>query len=135
MWPFSRDQKTAAARVVRSGGIDVEWNSCYGWWEFCADGINYSLHDNPSFDPELLARLPQVTQWLTVLDAEIDAVIAGHLEGWCAWTGRKELVNVDVSWLLQKGQIDASFADDDWGDLGVNVVITGGAISDSYAGD
>ena len=76
-----------------------------------------------------------MTQWLSDLDTQLDNEIKKHLEGWCDWTGEKQLVGIDVSWLIEKREVDVSYANDDWGDLGVNVVITDGKITDSYAGD
>ncbi len=49
---------------------------------------------------------------------------------------KKNLVSIDVSWLLEKDQVDVSYAgSDNWGDLGVNIVITGGKIDHVYSGD
>lgn len=105
-------------------------------WEFTDGGIDYSLSDNPVFDPSVLAILPKIATWLKELDAQIDEEIKKHLEGWCDdWCGQKELVGIDVSWLVTKNEVDVSYAHESWADLGVNVIITDGKITDSYAGD
>ena len=94
------------------------------------------MSDNPVFDPSVLTKLPNVASWLEELDAQINKEIKKHLEGWCDdWHGQKELVGIDVSWLVTKNEVDVSYAHEDWADLGVNVVIRDGKITDSYAGD
>ncbi len=57
------------------------------------------------------------------------------MDGWCEWDGKKDLSSIDVSWLLEKNQVDVSYKGDDWGDLEVNIVITGGTIEDVYSAD
>jgi hypothetical protein len=113
----------------------VTWNPTFHWWEFSDGDIDYSLTDNPVFDPSVLSMLPRAAKWLTDLDTEINEEIKKHLEGWCDWKGQKELVRIDVSWLVARNEVDVSFAHDDWADLGVNIVITDGRITNSYAGD
>lgn len=106
------------------------------WWEFTENGIDYTLSDNSVFDPSVLARLPEVSKWLEGLDTEINEEVKKHLVGWCDdWRGQKGLVGIDVSWLIAKNEVDVSYAHEDWADLGINVVITDGRITDSYAGD
>ncbi|MCH7573276.1 MAG: hypothetical protein IH891_10210, partial [Planctomycetes bacterium] len=69
-------------------------------------------------------------------DAEIDRGIAKQLDGWCEWDGKKVLDSIEVSCLLEKDQVDVSYSgSDDWGDLGVNIIITGGRIEEVYSGD
>lgn len=135
MWPFSRRKKSTPVPAIRCGDVDVTWNRDFLWWEFSSGDIDYSLTDNPVFDPSLLSELPKVAKWLVDLHAEIDNEIKKHLDGWCDWKGQKDLVGVDVSWLVTKNEVDVSYAHEDWADLGVNIVITDGRITSSYAGD
>lgn len=135
MWPFARKKNTTPVPAVRCQGIDIAWNPRFHWWEFSVGAIDYSLSDNPIFDTSLLSDLPVVTEWLTQLDAQIDAELSKNLDGWCEWTGKKELVGIDVSRLVDTREIDVAYANDDWGDLGVNIVIREGRITGSYAGD
>jgi len=135
MWPFSRSKKSTTVPVIRCGQTDVTWNSTFHWWEFSYGGIDYSLSDNPVFDISVLQHLPRVAQWLEDLECEINEVVKKHLVGWCNWQGEKDLVVIDVSWLVARNEVDVSYAHEDWADLGVNVVITDGLITDSYAGD
>ncbi|MDM4015908.1 hypothetical protein [Roseiconus lacunae] len=135
MWPFSINKKAKPVPAVRCGDIDVTWNSEFLWWEFSSGDIDYSLTDNPVFDTSLLPELPKVAKWLVDLRSEIDDEIEKHLEGWCDWNGKKDLMGIDVSWLVSKGEVDVSYAHEDWADLGVNIVITDGKITHSYAAD
>ncbi len=136
MWPFSRDKKPTRVPAIRCNGTDIIWNTTFQWWEFTVDDVDYSLTDNPVFDPMVLAKLPEITGWLEALDAEINVQIKRHLEGWGdVWQGQKDLVGIDVSWLLSKNEVNVAYADDDWADLGVHVIITNGKITGSYAGD
>ena len=136
MWPFSRNKTSTPVPAIRCGDIDVTWNPISHWWEFSDGGIDYSLSDNSIFDPSVLTKLRKIAEWLEDLDSEIDEEIKQHLEGWCDnWRGQKELVGIDVSWLVAKNEVDVSYAHEDWADLGVNVVITDGRITNSYAGD
>ena len=93
------------------------------------------MTENSVFDVAVLPILPKIEEWLAGLESEIDSEIKKHLEGWCDWKGHKDLVNVDVSWLVTKNAVDLSYAHEDWADLGVNIVITDGKITNSYAGD
>ena len=135
MWPFSRNRKPTPVPAMRCGDVDVIWNSDFQWWEFSSGDIDYLLAENPVFDASLLPKLPTVSAWLVDLEFQIDDEIRKHLEGWCDWNGEKELVGIDVSWLVTKNEVDVSYAHEDWGDLGVNVVITDGKITRSCAGD
>jgi hypothetical protein len=73
------------------------------------------------------------------LDEEFESIkveVRKNLEGWCDWDGDPELIGIEVSDLIESGQIDASFVgDDSWGDLGVNVLLKNGKVTGSYAGD
>ncbi|WP_164103258.1 hypothetical protein [Candidatus Laterigemmans baculatus] len=113
----------------------VQWDSSGERWEFTVGGIDYAVHQNPIFDTSLIAKLPLVSEWLTDLDSQIDEEIRRNLKGWCEWTGEKDLVAIDLSGLIERSEIDVSYAYDDWGDLGINVVIQDGKITGSYAGD
>lgn len=135
MWPFRRNNKSTPVPVVRCGSIDVAWDSTYHSWKFSDGEIDYSFSDNPVFDPSVLQHLPKVSQWLEELDCKIHEEVKKYLAGWCDWQGEKDLVDIDVSWLVARNEVDVSYAHEDWGDLGVNVVITDGRITDSYAGD
>jgi hypothetical protein len=135
VWPFSRNKKSAAVPAIRCGDIDVTWNRDFNWWEFSVGDKHYSLTDNTVFNPSVLSDLDTVDEWLLKLDNKIDSEIKTHVDGWCEWRGQKELVSIDVSWLIKKREVDVSYAHDDWADLGVNIVITNGTITNSYAGD
>lgn len=135
MWPFSRNKKPKPVPTIRCGDVVVTWNRDFLWWEFSRDSIDYSLTDNPVFDPSLLSELPKVSAWLVDLESEIDDEIKKHVEGWCDRKGQKDLVVIDVSWLISKNEVNVSFAHEKWADLGVNIVITNGRITNSYAGD
>jgi hypothetical protein len=136
MWPFTSKKKQSPVPAVRAGDISVRWSAEFEWWEFSDGEFNYSLIDNPEFDVAILNKLGMVKHWLVDLNHEIDAEIKKNLEGWCEWAGEKHVVGIDVSGLISKQEIDVAYADGaDWGDLGVNIVITEGKVTDSYAGD
>lgn len=135
MWPFSRNKQPSPVPAIRVGEISVRWDCEFEWWEFSDGQLRYSLCDNPEFDVALLNELGQAKQWLIDLDEQISAVIKKHLWEGCDWNGVKNVIGIDVSSLLTKREIDVSYADDSWGDLGVNVIITAGKITESYAGD
>lgn len=135
MWPFSRDKKPEPVPTVRCGDVEITWNLEFLWWEFSTGEIDYSLIDNPVFDSSLLSRLTDVAEWLAGLESEIDHEIQKHVDDLCDWQGQKDLIGVDVSWLVTKNEVDVSYGHQDWSDLGVNVVITDGKITNSYSGD
>lgn len=135
MWPFSSQKKAIPVPIVRCGDVEIHWNADE-YWEFRIDGIIYTLFDNPVFTPSLLAQLQDVAQWLIDLDSEIDQVIQRHLEGWCEWNGEKRVDGIDVSWLAEKNEVDVCYVgNEDWGDLGINIVITDGKITSTDSGD
>lgn len=135
MWPFSRNKSRTPNPSVRVGEISVLWDREFDHWEFNDGQFRYSLYENPEFDVALLNELAEVKKWLIDLDEQISAAIKGHLGDRYEWNGVKDVIGIDVSSLLTKREINVSYADDSWGDLGVNVIITAGKITDSYAGD
>ncbi|WP_010583744.1 hypothetical protein [Schlesneria paludicola] len=135
MWPFSLQTKPSPVPTIRCGDIVIHWNEDE-YWEFRADGILYTLFDNPTFTPSLLIQLNDVAQWLTELNPEIDREIQRHLDGWCKWNGEKHIDGIDVSWLAERNEIDVSYVgNEEWGDLSVNIVITDGKITGTDSGD
>jgi hypothetical protein len=135
MWPFSKSKRKVSVPTVRCGETVIRWHS-YGWWEFGYNGYDYTLIDTEEFNPEILSKISRATDWIRSLDSEINKEIERNLAGWCKWNGEKHIVSIDVSSLLLKDTIDVSYAgNDDWGDLGINIVIINGIIDHSYAGD
>ena len=136
MWPFSRKVSDKPTPTIKVGETLIKWRKRLDWWELVIDGTSYSLTDNPVFDTQIIDELPRIRQWINDLDAEIDREIAKQLDGWCEWDGKKEIVSIDVSSLLESNKVDVSYAgNDNWGDLGVNIVIAAGKIDDVYSGD
>lgn len=126
MWPFSRNKISDSIPAICCGDINITWNTEFDWWQFSDGGIDYMLVENPVFDPSLLSKLQEVAQWLAKLDSQIDVEVKQHLEGWGDEAGEKQLVGIDVSWLIDKHQVDVSYANEAWADLGINIVITAG---------
>ena len=136
MWPFSRKVSDKPTPTIKVGETLIKWRKGLDWWELVIDGTSYSLTDNPVFDTQIIDELPRIRQWIKDLDAEIDKEISKQLDGWCEWDGKKEIVSIDVSCLLEENTVDVSYAgNDNWGDLGVNIVIAAGKIADVYSGD
>ncbi len=136
MWPFSIKTSDKPSPALKVGETLISWDIRFDWWEFEIDGVSYLQSENPVFDPQIIKELPKVRQWINDLDAEIDREIAKQLDGWCEWDGKKDLGSIEVSCLLEKDQVDVAFSgSDDWGDLGVNIIITAGKIEDVYSGD
>ena len=136
MWPFSKKARDKPTPTIKVGETLIKWDNDFHWWEFAIDGEFYSLSDNPVFDSKIIDNLPKVHQWINDLETDIDKEVSKQLEGWCEWGGKKHVISIDVSWLIEKDQVDVSYAgDDSWGDFGINVVITGGEIDHVYAGD
>lgn len=136
MWPFSSNKKPTLGPAILIGEISVHWNKDFNGWEFSDGEYVYSLADQPMFDTAILEILAVAKEWLVELDSEIETEIEKHLQGWCEWTGEKHVVGIDVSRLMSHQEIDVSYAGgEEWGDLGINIVITGGRVTSSYAGD
>ena len=135
MWPFKTRRGITRIPSIRCNGLEVHWNVAAGWWEFRYDGTYYSMAENSTFDTSLPSKLDLVQPWLSSLELEIDNEIRTHLEGSNSGIAEKQIVGIDVSWLVDKGEIDVAFASDLWDGLGVNIVITDGRVTDSYAGD
>ena len=136
MWPFSKKTSDKPSPSLKVGETLITWDIRFDWWEFEIDGVSYLQSENPVFDPQIIKELPKVRQWINDLDAEFDREIAKQLDGWCEWDGKKDLGSIEVSCLLEKNQVDVAFSgSDDWGDLGVNIIITAGKIEDVYSGD
>lgn len=96
----------------------------------------WTLRENPVFNPAVLDQLPRVRQWIMDLEAKINREIAGHLEHWCEWDDVKKIVAIDVSWLIEERQAEVSYVGgEDWGDLGIDVVLIDGRVDHSDAGD
>ena len=136
MWPFSSKKKPLRVPVILVDEISIVWNKEFDGWEFSDGEYDYLLAHNPQFDVTVLDYLDTAKRWLTDLEREIETEIKKNLEGWCEWNGEKHVVDIDLSQLMSDKQIDVSYADGEaWGDLGVNIVITNGKITHSYAGD
>lgn len=136
MWPFSSKKKPLPVPGILAGETSIRWNNQFHCWEFTDGEYDYLLAENPEFDIAVLNKLGAVRRWLADLDHEIGAEIKKHLEGWCEWNGEKHVVEIDISRLVSDQEIDISYADgDQWGDLGITIVITDGRITSSSAGD
>jgi len=135
MWSFSRNKKSVPGPEIRCGDIKITWDSDDHQWEFSVGDIDYSLSENPVFNLSLLSQLDAVVEWLQTLDAEIDSEIKKHLDGRFDWKEQKELLGIDVSWLIDKNEVEVSYVHDDWGDFGIFVFIANGKITNSDSGD
>jgi hypothetical protein len=135
MWPFSK-KKPNPIPTIRCGEVEVTWNTELNWWEFSKDGVDYWLVWNPVFDPRIFLRLEEINGWVTQLEPQINEEIKKHLKNWCDdWSGNKDRMDIDVSWLVERGEIEVSYAHEDWADLGIYIVIREGKIVDSSACD
>jgi len=135
VWPSSQqNKKDVMIPTIRGNETLVRWRDNHGW-QFQKNGVMYTLWENPQFDVSLFSEIDVAMSWLEKLEDEINLHVQNFLEGLCEWTGEKELVTIDVSWLVSKKQIDAQYANDDWGALGINIVVTDGRIVNSYSGD
>lgn len=130
MWPFHRKRVEQPTPSIHCDGVDVRWIKKLGW-EFHLGGVCYTLYDNPVFNPSLLTQLEEVSTWIAHLDSEIDKIVEQHAPS----NGIKELIAIDVSWLVEKRQVEVEFVNEEWGDLGIGIVINDGVITDSFAGD
>lgn len=123
MWPFSSKKQNPIPKI-RCGEVEVTWNTELNWWEFSKDTVDYCLVFNPVFDPRIFSRLDEINGWVTQLQPQINDVIKKHLKNWCDdWSGQKDQMSIDVSWLVERGEIDVGYAHEDWADLGVNIII------------
>jgi len=93
------------------------------------------MYENDVFDCSIVAMLPNIEGWLINLKNEIDTIIDEHVGDWDLETDDRAVVSIDVSRLSQENQIDVAYGCEQWADYGVNVVVTNGAITESYGGD
>jgi hypothetical protein len=107
MWPFSSAKKSPTEPAILAGEICILWNMQFDWWEFTDGEFEYSLVDNPEFDVAVLDKLGMIKKWLVDLDQEIDAEIKKNLDGSCR-TGEKHVVDIDISGLISKQEIDVT---------------------------
>tara|TARA_R110002020_G_scaffold95038_2_gene228232 strand:- start:20 stop:430 length:411 start_codon:yes stop_codon:yes gene_type:complete len=136
MWPFNRSQANLPVPRIQIGDVQVVWQDVLnGHWEFSTGEILYTLYDNPIFDVSLINELPIVSQWIDDLRSQIEEEIKKQLEVWAEWTGDYDLVVVDVSHLIEKREVELSYAHESWADLGINIIVAEGKILSSEAGD
>ena len=70
------------------------------------------------------------------LKEEIDQHVLRELEGRPCDAATRELLTVSLDDYSSEGKIGLAFVgDDSWGDFGVNVVLAGGKVLESYGGD
>jgi hypothetical protein len=110
MWPFSQKLIPKPVPSIRVGDILVDWNRDYDYWEFTFEQQDYTMTENPQFNPAIFDRLPQVKVWIEQLESEINQEISKQLAGWGPSDGQKELLSVDVSWILEKEQVELSYS-------------------------
>ncbi|TWT63579.1 hypothetical protein [Rubinisphaera italica] len=136
MWPFNRSQSNKPVPKIQINDVQVVWQDVLnGHWELSYGEILYTLYDNPIFDVSLINELPIVSQWIADLRPQIEEEIKKQLEGWAEWTGDYDLVVVDVSNLIEKREVELSYAHENWADLGINLIVAEGKILSSETGD
>ncbi|MCM8538685.1 MAG: NYN domain-containing protein [Lentisphaeraceae bacterium] len=140
MWPFNKNKKVKPSITIDD--TKVFWDGeNYPAWEFEKDSIIYTYYKE-NFDTAILKHLPTAIKWITDLNTEIDKEISINLKEYKTYKGEKDLISVDLTDLIEENKIDIAFCgngdfgtEEDWGDLGINIVIQNGSILESYSGD
>jgi len=133
MWPFQKNKNKSRSAIASVGDIIASWGQ--DGWSFSDGQYDYTMYENDVFDCSIVAMLPNIEGWLINLKNEIDTIIDEHVGDWDLETDDRAVVSIDVSRLSQENQIDVAYGCEQWADYGVNVVVTNGAITESYGGD
>jgi hypothetical protein len=134
MWPFSKKPIREHPQVALDGTrawYDHQRNE----WSFSIDGIDYSVR-GPKLDVALFHAVRRIPEEIAAIKPQIMATIREYVTEWCHSVESAHIVCIDVTSLLSNNMYDITYAgDDDWADLGVNIIVTDGKITQSYAGD
>lgn len=149
MWPFAPKSVSRLPRVVIDG-VSVVVDADDREFSFERRGVLYTFNGDV-FDAGNLGRLDEVERWIAANDAEIRAVVGEHLKGWIEWDGFLPAPLVDITDLGPNNHITCDYSNPhdggedapphkgrpsvSWGDLGVNVEIVAGRVTDHSAGD
>ena len=115
----------------------IYYNAEFSIWEFSTPDIEFDCtFDNPEFDLAVVDEVDKISYIIKDLEPEIKLKISKHLENWCEDLENAHILSVDVTKLVTDKVIDISYAGgDEWGDLGINIVIENGKIVETYSGD
>ena len=133
MWPFKKSDTCKRIATATVNGVTAIWTE--DGWSFSDGKYDYTMYECDCFDSTLANRLPNVQKWIEELGEQIDSIINEHVGDWRLDHDDRAVISIDASHLAQKNQIDVSFGCEQWADYGVNIVITGGEITESYGGD
>ena len=133
MWPFKKSDTKKRIATTTINGITAIWTE--DGWSFSDGEYDYTMHEIDCFDSTLTDKLATVRKWIEELSEQIDSIIDEHVSDWKLDHDDRAVVLIDASHLAQNNQVDVSFGCEQWADYGVNIVITGGEITEIYGGD
>ena len=137
MWPFFNKSETAKRwPSVSIGDISATWCANYGWT--FVDPIlqvDCNTYDNDEFHESIVTMLPIAREWISQLASDMLNRVNQYADEAALPTNAHDMQGIDLSKLCTENQIDISYTSDEWADFAINVVITGGEITDVYGGD
>jgi hypothetical protein len=136
MWPFTSKKPVAVVRpTVISNGITATYDRHWKVWNFSIGEDEFEVRGEV-FNVDVIEHASEVPRWIADSATQINGEIERHLKGWVKWDGEKHASGgIDVTELTTKQQIDVEYVGNNWGDLGITVVLRKGLVVDSYAGD
>jgi len=136
MWPFTSKKSVAVVRpTVISNGVTATYDRAWNKWNFSVGEDEFEVRGEV-FDARVIEQVSAIPRWIADNSAQINSEIKRHLKGWVEWDGEKHSSGgIDVTELTTKQQIDVEYVGNNWGDLGITVVLREGLVVDSYAGD
>ena len=136
-WPFTKKSQTDSRYpTVSIGAIRADWSVNDGW-TFVDPilGVDWATCENDEFHESIVTKLPIATGWITTLSDEILGRVNEYAINSSLPVNVQHIQGIDASRLGDSDQVDICYTAEEWGGFAINVVVTGGEITDVYGGD
>jgi hypothetical protein len=136
MWPFAKKPAQPPPDDVSRDGLTARFDSGIRHWVFECEGIQFWLSGIP-FNRHAFAWAREAVPVIKNLEANILEKVADCLKEWDEINAPSaELLCVDLDEYAENKTMELVYTgDDSWGDLGINIMITNGQITDVNSGD
>ena len=136
MWPFSKKTVYSQPAEISRDGLTARYDAGIRQWIFQCEGIQFWLSGIP-FNEHAFAWAREAVPVIKKLETSIRDKVAECLKEWDGVDARAaELLCVDLDDYAENRAMDLAYVgDDSWGDMGINIIITDGSITDAYSGD
>ena len=117
------------------GGVTARYRPEFSHWVVTRDGLEFWF-SGPSFPVAAFDWTREAGATVRALGDELRREVDTHFEELECDRTTAKIIGIDLTEYPASRTLDVAFGGDaTWGDIGINVIVTDGAIVDSYAGD